>query len=376
MTLSQVLSSRTENNSAIAIVIPAGGGGTRLWPRSRQDSPKQFLDVVTRHTMLQDTVNRIQAIVPPDRVYVITSGRHVDTVRRQLSDVPADNIVGEPQGRDSAPAVGLMAALLERQLGPDTIMAVLPSDHVILDEAAFREALLTAARVAEAGYLVTLGIPPKSPDTGFGYIRAGEPLAGFDDERVGVRNVLQFREKPKHEVAVQYLAEGGYYWNAGMFIATVGRLRNLYRTYVPAMEPAFAKIADAFGTEHADAVMRDVFPTIDKISFDYAIAEKADSVAVIPADIGWSDVGSWGRLAEVLSEVQPAGANIVVGHHVGIDTHDALIYSPNRLIATIGLDNIVVIDTPDALLICPKSRSEEVKHVVDALKARGDHHLL
>lgn len=363
----------------IAVVIPAGGGGTRLWPRSRQETPKQFLDIVSERTMLQETTDRVQGLVPPERLYVITNARHADPVRSQLPEVPAGNIVGEPVGRDSAPAIGLMAAILEKTQGPDTVMATLPADHVILHEARFRDILRAAAEVAADGYLVTLGIPPTGPDTGFGYIQSGETIREETVAGVPVYLVKQFKEKPNREVAEQYLRDGGYFWNAGMFIASVKTLRDLYKTHLPQMEEGFAQIIAAHGTDQFEPVMRQVFPTLEKISVDYGIAEKARKVAVIPADIGWNDVGSWQRLAEVLESAgkqEGEGANIVVGHHLGVDTHGALIYSPDRLIATIGLDDIIVIDTPDATLICPKSRSEDVKKIVEELKARGRHELL
>ena len=360
----------------LAVVVPAGGGGTRLWPRSRQATPKQFLDIVSERTMLQETTDRVEGLVPPERLYVITNSRHAGPVRQQLPEVPPANIIGEPQGRDSAPAIGLMAALLEKTLGPDAIMVTLPADHVILQEAKFRDILRAAAEVAADGYLVTLGIPPTGPDVGFGYIQSGATVRETTEAGVPVYVVGQFKEKPTAEVAAQYLEEGGYFWNAGMFIVSVRTLRGLYKTHLPQMEAGFARIAASYGTETFDAVMADVFPTLEKISVDYGIAEKADKVAVLPADIGWNDVGSWQRLAEVLSTEGHETENIVVGQHLGVDTTGALIYSPHRLIATIGLDDIIVIDTPDATLICPKSRSEDVKKVVDALKARGQHGLL
>ena len=360
----------------IAVVIPAGGGGTRLWPRSRQATPKQFLDIVSERTMLQETTDRVEGLVPPERLYVITNGRHADAVRGQLSDVPPQNIVGEPEGRDSAPAIGLMAAILEKTLGPDAVMATLPADHVILNPEQFRSILRAAAEVATDGYLVTLGIPPTGPDVGFGYIQSGDAVREQTDAGVPVFAVRQFREKPTREVAEEYLRDGGYFWNAGMFIASVRTLRELYKTHLPQMEAGFAQIVAAYGTEKFESVLGEVFPTLEKISVDYGIAEKADRVAVIPADIGWNDVGSWQRLAEVLAEAGQGDENIVIGHHVGVDTHGALIYSPNRLIATIGLDDIIVVDTPDATLICPRSRSEDVKRVVDELKARNRQDLL
>lgn len=361
------------SSETIAVVIPAGGGGTRLWPRSRQATPKQFLDVVSARTMLQETADRVEALVPAVRLFVITNAQHVAAVREQLPDVPPENIVGEPQGRDSAPAIGLMAALLERVLGEDAVMVVLPADHVIPGDAHFRRILQLAAEVAGDGYLVTLGIPPTGPDTGFGYIQGGAVVT--EAEGLTVYRVEQFREKPKREVAEQYVREGGYFWNAGMFIATVKTLRDLYKTHLPEMEDGFAQIVTALGTADGPEVMAEVFPTLPKISVDYGIAEKADKVAVIPAEIGWNDVGSWARLAEVLSE-EHGGENIVVGEHVGVETTGSMIYSPHRLIATIGMEDIIVIDTPDATLICPKSRSEDVKKIVEELKARGRMDLL
>ncbi len=363
----------------IAVVIPAGGGGTRLWPRSRRETPKQFLDIVSERTMLQETTDRVQDMVPPDRLYVITNARHAGAVRAQLQGVPPGNVVGEPEGRDSAPAIGLMAAILEKTQGPDTVMVTLPADHVILHESKFRDILRAAAEVAADGYLVTLGIPPTGPDIGFGYIQSGEMVRAQTEANVPVYLVQQFKEKPSREVAEQYLRDGGYYWNAGMFIASVKTLRDLYRTHLPQMEEGFAKIVAAHGTDGFEATLNAVFPTLEKVSVDYGIAEKAGRVAVIPADIGWNDVGSWERLAEVLETAGKQDAetgNVVVGHYVGVDTYRSLIYSPDRLIATIGMEDIIVIDTPDATLICPKSRSEDVKKIVEELKARGRHHLL
>ncbi|HEX5324790.1 MAG TPA: mannose-1-phosphate guanylyltransferase, partial [Capsulimonadaceae bacterium] len=275
--------------SPIAVVIPAGGGGTRLWPRSRQKTPKQFLDIVTPgRTMLQETVDRVTpALASPDHVFVITNRRHIPLVHEQLTDVPAVNLIGEPQGRDSAPAIGLMAALLEKRLGPDTIMAVLPADHVILDPDSFRQAIRAAAKISQDGYLVTLGIPPTGPDTGFGYIHRGQEIAA---DPLPVYAVQQFKEKPERATAEGYLATGEYYWNAGMFIAKVSTLRDLYKEFLPAMEPAFAKLVAAAGTPEEAQVFDEVFPTLQKISIDFAIVEKAPKVAVVPAQMGWNDV--------------------------------------------------------------------------------------
>ena len=360
----------------LAVVIPAGGGGTRLWPRSRQETPKQFLDIVGQRTMLQETADRLHTLVPSERLFVITNARHVGPVREQLPKMPPENVIGEPQGRDSAPAIGLMAALLEKRLGPETVMVVLPADHVVLNEAHFQAILRFAAQVAQDGYLVTLGIPPTGPDVGFGYIQCGAKIAKDDSLDLPAYQVSEFKEKPQKAVAEEYLRTGGYFWNAGMYIAQVGTLRSLFQTHLPQMEAGFAQIVAALGTADGADVMQEVFPTLEKVSIDYGIAEKADKVAVIPADIGWNDVGSWTRLAEVLAQAGHTESNIVVGQHIGYETHGSLIYSPHRLIATIGLEDIIVIDTPDATLICPKSRSEDVKQIVEELKKRDQHDLL
>jgi mannose-1-phosphate guanylyltransferase len=354
---------------SLAIVIPAGGGGTRLWPRSRQNTPKQFLDIVTPgRTMLQETVDRVvPQLITPDHLFVITNERHAALVHKQLPDVPAENIIGEPVGRDSAAAIGLMAALLERKLGDDVIMAVLPADHVILDPGAFRAAIEAAAPKANEGYLVTLGIPPTGPDTGFGYIKRGEKLiSGVPD----IYAVDEFKEKPSKHVAETYIKSGAYFWNAGMYIAKVSTFRTLYKTFLPNMEDQFAALVGAVGESDQKEKFKKIFPDIQKISIDYGIAEKADKVAVVSAEIGWNDVGSWTRLAEVLAETANEDGIITSGHHIGIDTTDTLIYS-EKLVTTIGVDGLIIVDTPDGLLIAKKSRSEDVKQIVDQLKAEG-----
>ena len=214
--------------------------------------------------MLQETTDRVLGLVPPERLYVITNARHADPVRAQLPDVPAQNIVGEPVGRDSAPAIGLMATILEKTQGPETVMATLPADHVILRPEQFRAILQSAADVAMDGYLVTLGIPPTGPDTGFGYIQSGQVVRETTEAGVPVYAVRQFKEKPQRDVAEGYLRDGGYFWNAGMFIASVKTLRGLYQTHLPQMEAGFAQIVAALGTSDFDGVMGEVFPTSGK----------------------------------------------------------------------------------------------------------------
>jgi mannose-1-phosphate guanylyltransferase len=268
----------------------------------------------------------------------------------------------------------MSSAIVEKQMGPDTIMIVLPSDHEIENVTGFQQCLLAAAHAAQDGYLVTIGIHASSPDTGFGYIQRGESL---HTGSIPVYKVRRFREKPDSATAQEYVDSGEYDWNAGMFIASVRTFRALYRAHLPEMEPLLEEMIAVYGTPQQEVTFARAYPLLPKISFDFAIAEKADKVAVVPASIGWSDVGSWARLAELLHPHSDERDNILFGHrHQLVDTHRSLIYAPDKMVALIGLEDIVVVDTPDAILIASKERSEDVKKIVDALAEEGRHDLL
>jgi mannose-1-phosphate guanylyltransferase len=338
--------------------------------------PKQMLAITGEQTMLQQTVSRVESITSPQRVFVITNATYADLVREQLPDIPSLNVVGEPSGRDSAPAVAVMASILESVLGPDAVMVVLPADHAIEDEDTFREAVLLAARTAELGYLVTIGIVPDRPETGFGYVQhSGSVLI---EENLQLRSVVveHFKEKPDQETAKSYLEQGNYYWNAGMYISTVAGMRSLYKTHLPEYEAPLARIVEVYGTTDWDSVFPAEFARLQKISFDYAIAEKADKVAVVAADFGWNDVGSWSRLADLLKPAGEPEANAVVGNHIGLETTNSLVYSGHRTVVTLGVDGLVIVDTPDVLMICTMDRTEDIKKIVDTLREQGKHDLL
>ncbi len=348
-------------------LILAGGNGTRLWPYSRIDRPKQFLSLHGERTMLQQTVDRIRPLVRPERIYIATGAAYVNLVAEQLPDVPRENILAEPSGRGTAPCIG-WAALYLRRRDPDAVMAVLSADHRIERVDRFREVLGAGAALARQGYLVTLGITPTEPSTGYGYIRRCEPLAAGSAH--APYRVAGFVEKPNAERARAYLASGDYLWNAGMFVWRADRILDELRRHSPGVAQPLELIATGIGTPDERATLERAWATIENVAIDVAVMERTTHAAVIPADLGWSDVGDWAALADILP--RDAIGNVVLGQHVGIDTRDTLIYGNGRVIATIGLENFVIVDTHDVLMICPRDRVQDVKALVAQVRRQHE----
>lgn len=352
-------------------LIMAGGSGTRLWPLSRTDRPKQLLNLLGERTMLQQAYDRLLTLVPPENVLVATNREYAAEVREQLPDLPPDNVLGEPEGRGTAAAIGLGAVAIARR-DPDAVMIVVTADHVITRVGAFRAALRTAAEVAQGGYLVTLGIQPTFPSTGLGYVERDGTLGAFDG--LEAYRVARFVEKPNRERAEAFLQAGTYSWNSGMFIWPVETILKAIALHMPDLFAGLDEIARAIGTPAFAATLGRVWPTLPKQTIDYGIMEKAERVAVIPVDIGWSDVGSWPSVYDELAH--DAHGNAVVGQSIGIDTTNSLIYAPDRLVATIGLDEMIVVAAGDVILICPTSRAQEVRELVAKLKEGGKNRYL
>jgi mannose-1-phosphate guanylyltransferase len=348
-------------------VIMAGGKGARFWPRSREKTPKHLLDISSERTMIRETVDRIRPLVPAERTLIVTGRSHAAELIRQLPEIPPENILIEPVGRNTAPCIGLAALHILRRV-PDAVMLVLPSDHRIGDEAAFLRIIQVAAETALQGdSLVTIGIKPTGPETGYGYIEQGEPFStGGADEIFRVRSI---REKPPREQAESFLAQGGFSWNSGMFVWKASTIIDAIGRFLPDLQRGLVQIREALGTDREEAVVSTVYMEQRAVSIDYGVMEKAKDVLVIPGTFGWSDLGSWDVLWEV-SEKDENG-NAIRGEFIGVDATDSLIHSTGKLVALVGVKDLLVVETEDALLICRRSRSQDVRKIVEILEKKG-----
>jgi mannose-1-phosphate guanylyltransferase len=347
-------------------VIMAGGGGTRLWPISRKKHPKHVLPLLGERTLFQSTLDRLAGLIPPQRTLVVTTADQAEELMKQAPQVPAANFLIEPQPRGTASVVGLAAAVLNK-LDPDAVMLVLPSDHFIRNTDLFRQVMNVAVQVARQEYLVTLGISPTFPSTGYGYIQRAAALPEKYD--FPVFRVLHFTEKPDEARARLMLAGGDHSWNSGMFIWKADRILAEFARQMPDLRQALERIAAAWDTPEQKTVLAREWPQLRSETIDYGIMEHAENVAVLPAGgLEWSDVGSWDSLFDVL--LPDGQGNVSVNsEHMGLETHNSLVYSTDRkLIVTIGVDDLVVVDSGDALLICRRDQAQNVRQVIDNLK--------
>jgi mannose-1-phosphate guanylyltransferase len=373
-------------NLPIHAVILAGGRGTRFWPRSRTRSPKQLLNVVGRDTMLQQTASRLKPVFGDARIWVVTNRDQAADVRKQLPRVPRSQILAEPLGRNTAAAIGLAAIHIRhahRKSGGDAVMAVLPADHYIADPGHYRKILRAALRVAaEPTRMAVLGIPPTFPETGFGYIERMEEGSTSVAATPGVQVFLvaRFTEKPAVDLAREYLATGRYFWNAGMFFWRVSTLLENLRRHLPTTHKLLIELARAIGTRKYESTLARIYPKLESISVDYAILEPATrepgekTVFVLPADIGWSDIGSWDAVYKLLAK--SSGETVAAGPHVAFDASGNFLWSPKKFVAAVGIRDLVVVETDDALLICPRERAQDVGKVVKWLEEKKRHDLL
>ncbi|RME05929.1 MAG: mannose-1-phosphate guanyltransferase [Anaerolineae bacterium] len=353
-------------------VIMAGGGGTRLWPLSRQSRPKQMIPITGSRSLFQIAVDRLEGLFPAERILVVTTADQAPLLQQQCPQIPAANYLLEPLPRGTASVVGLAAVALQ-QRDPQAVMAVLTADHIFKNEALFRDLLRAAHQAALQDHLVTLGITPTFPATGYGYIQRGEPLgehAGFPTFRV-----RRFVEKPPLEKARAMLKSGDYAWNSGMFVWKVERILAEFALQMPTLHGQLQQIAAAYAAGDPHQSIEQIWPQIKPQTIDYGVMENARDVVVIPAgELGWNDVGSWEALFDVLSPSDEAGNIVLNSEHLGLETQKTLIYqseASKRLIVTIGVEGLVVVDMDDVLLVCRKEDAQKVRQIVKTLKEQG-----
>ena len=354
-------------------VILAGGRGTRFWPRSRLRTPKQLLNIVGKDTMLEQTVARLRTLMPPDHIWTVTNTEQMAAVKKQVSAPSRKCVLTEPVGRNTAAAIALAAIHVRHAAKGDTLMAVLPADHFIAQPDKYRKIVSAALELArEPGRIIVLGIPPTRPDTGFGYVeRMGDALHSNGFPAFAVR---RFTEKPAPDLAKQYVASGNYQWNAGMFFWRVSTFLENLKSYLPKTHEALESLAETIGKKTYERRLRAIYPKLENISVDYAILENATRqegpprVFIIPAEVGWSDIGSWAAVYELLAK--QSGDNILAGHGLALDATGNFLYSPTKFVAAIGVRDLIVVETPDALLIVPRDRAQDVAKIVKSIEER------
>jgi mannose-1-phosphate guanylyltransferase len=378
----------TKDGVRFAPVILAGGSGTRFWPRSRRSRAKQVLALQGERTMIQDTLARLGPLASCEETWVITNHWLQQVIVDQLPRIPRGHVLAEPAPRNTAPACALAAFLLEKS-DPNTVLGIFPSDHVVTNQRRFVEVLQQGIALAAAGEnIVVLGVKPTRIETGYGYIEQGavvrrdETPAGFAP--IEVHRVKRFREKPDPVTAERFVAAGNFVWNAGIFLWSAKTLANAIREHAPEMAPILEKIAAAYGTPEFDAVFRDEYPKCENISVDYAVLEPRSgkgatrsNIYSLPADFGWNDLGSWASLHEHLGEGDHD--NVMDGATTGlfvIQSEGNYVYAPGKTVALLGVDGLVVVETPDALLITTRARSQDVSKLVRAIHERGREDLI
>ncbi len=350
------------------IVILAGGKGTRLWPISRKGKPKQFQSLTSNKTMLQETYLRMREIASPEDIYIVTNKEYVSEVEKELLEFPKKNILAEPTGRGTAPSVALAAAVIAKKSG-DEVMGVFAADHFIENPEVLTKALLQAEKFLAKNdkHLITFGINPSAPETGYGYIEKGKLIKKDGDFKIF--KAKKFVEKPNYEKAKEYLKNGNFLWNSGMFVWKTSTIIEKLAKYTPDIYQRLTKISRAYNTKNFDQVLEREFPEMDKISIDYSVMENDPDVLVIPLALEWNDVGSWTALKNALTTNKKD--NFVKGEHINFGGENLMVYGSSKLIATIAVKNLIIVETEDAILVCDKNKAQLVADVVKKLEEVG-----
>ncbi|MBI5358999.1 MAG: mannose-1-phosphate guanylyltransferase [Planctomycetes bacterium] len=349
-------------------VLMAGGKGRRFWPKSRENTPKQFITLFEKKSLLKFTCERLSGMVPNDRIFVITNAMHTKLSKDILEEVPEENIIGEPEGRDTAACVAYSAAVIYKK-DPDAVIVAMPADHFIRPKQKFHETIKMADDVAmNSDSLVVFGIKPRYPSTGYGYIQRGEKLMTL--RSTPIYKARRFVEKPDDKTAKGYIASGEYYWNSGIFLWKAKTILDAFEKHLPDSYHCIEELLEFMGTKKESQAVRKFYTEFPKTSIDYAIMEKADNVAMIEANYIWDDIGTWKALDEMVTKNREN--NVVIGKHCGIDSDNIIIFGDeDHLIGTVGISNLVIVHTQDATLICNRDRVEDVKMLVDKLDKNG-----
>ena len=344
-------------------VIMAGGGGTRFWPLSREERPKQLLNLSGKNLMINETIDRVASVIPKKDIFIVTNSVQFEAMKQATNGrIEEKHILKEPVGRNTSACIGYAAMEIVKKYG-DGIMCIFPADHHIKDEIEFSRILQEAIKVAESDdRLVTMGITPTFAATGYGYIK-------YMQSEAVAKEVVEFKEKPDSDTAKKYFESGEYAWNSGMFIWRTSTILKKFKELLPEIYNCIEQMGIAMKTDSEYDVIEEIYPKMPSISIDYGIMEKSKDVVVIPADIGWSDVGSFDSLGSVCSEDEKH--NIIFGSSINLDTKNSVIYGGDKLIATIGINNLVIINSENAILVCDKNNSQDVKKIVDILKEQG-----
>jgi len=347
-------------------VIMAGGGGTRLWPKSREQYPKQMHALAGDKPLVQEMTERLYRIAGRDKVFIVTNTHHARLIEGMMPQM-AGHIFVDPYRRDTAACIGLAAVCLS-EIEPNAVMGVFAADHFIGSEHEFARVVRATEKLANAGHVVTIGIEPTEPETGYGYIEMGDSFGALDGQRV--YRVRRFVEKPDYETARQYLESGRFLWNSGMFVWSIPTLLGLLEKHLPDTYAGLMRIHEALGTSYEDEILDREYEQMERISIDYGVMEKLDDILVIRGAFEWNDIGSWATVCGI--SPKDGDGNAIKASHIGVDTRNCLILgTDDRIVATVGVEDLVVVDTDDALLICHKDRTQDVKKIVDKLKEAG-----
>jgi len=352
--------------------ILCGGGGKRLWPRSRLKNPKQFIRLFGRKTIFQETVDRIKPLVPPERIFVVTNFDYIDEVQNQAPEIPSQNIIAEPMAKNTALAMGV-AVVYVKNRDPQGVIVNLASDHLIQNKKEFRRIISVAAQAANFDdYLLTVGIKPQYPHTGYGYIQSGKEFTRIDN--VPIFQVKRFTEKPDLKRAQKFVKSGHYFWNANLYTWSVKAALKAFVKHAPKIAQGLKKIEAAIGTSKEKAVLKRVYQEAEDISIDYAVSEKADNMLVVPGDFGWSDIGDWKVVYDLGKKDQDG--NVIIKHgkkgeYLGVETKNCLVHFDDELIATVGVENLIIVDAGNLILVANKDKAQDVKKIVLELKKGG-----